>query len=106
MKNCERTVGIEELFIGNCCSSFPRHGSLVLLNYIIVSNFFEHASMSLCVRYLEMHLLWCRTGICSWNGSVEGSLMLDDPFSVSFLCTLEYISLYFIQNSMQVIPSG
>ena len=32
----------------------------------------------------------------------EGSLTLDDPFWVSFLCILKYISLYFIQNSMQV----
>ena len=53
---------------------------------------------------LEMHLLWCRTSICSWNVSVEGSLMLEDPFSVSFLCILGYINLCFFQNSMQVTP--
>ena len=35
-----------------------------------------------------MHLLWCRTRICSSNLSVEGSLMLNDPF-------FSFISLYF-----------
>ena len=29
---------------------------------------------------LQMHLLWCRLGICSSNVSVEGSSMLDDLF--------------------------
>ena len=35
---------------------------------------------------LEMHILYCRTDICSWNLPVEVSLMLDDSFSVPFLC--------------------
>ena len=51
---------------------------------------------------LQMHLLRCRTGICSWNLSVEVSLMLGDLFPVLFLCNLKPISLYFIQNSMQI----
>ena len=51
---------------------------------------------------LEMHILWCRTAIFSWNLSHEWSLALDDPFSVLFLCNLKHISFYFIQNSMKI----
>ena len=69
-----------------------------------LSLYSAHTRLKLEGPALEMQLLWCRTGICSWNVSIEGSFMLDDPFSVSFLCILEYISLYFIQNSMQVTP--
>ena len=49
----------------------------------------------------DSHTL-CRIVICCWNLSVEGSLMLDDPISVPFLCNLKNISLCFIQNSMQI----
>ena len=51
---------------------------------------------------LEMPIVWCRTTICSWNRSVEESLMLVKQFSFPFLCNLKYISLFFIQNSMQI----
>ena len=51
---------------------------------------------------LEMHLLWCRTGICSWNISVAVPLMLDDPFPVLFFCNLKPISLCIIQKSMKI----
>ena len=67
-----------------------------------LSLYSSHTCIKLKGLVLEMRLLWCRTGICSWIVSVEGSLMLDGPFSVSFLCFLKYISFYFIQNSMQV----
>ena len=68
-----------------------------------LSLYFVHTCIKLKGPVLEMYLLWCRTGICSWNVTVEGSFMLDDPFSVSFLCILKYISLYFIHNSIQVV---
>ena len=35
---------------------------------------------------LEIHILYCRTDVCSWNLPVEVSFMLDDSFSVPFLC--------------------
>ena len=79
------------------------------IRYVISHS--AHTRLKLEGPALEMHLLWCRTSICSCNVSVEGSLMLDNPLSVSFLCNLNYISLYFIQYSMQVtskwlIPFG
>ena len=61
-----------------------------------------HTCLKLKGPVLEMHLIWCRTGICSWNLSVEGFFDLDDPLWVSFFCNLKYISLCFIQNSIQV----
>ena len=45
---------------------------------------------------LEMHNLWCRTAIFSWNISVEGSIL------VQLLCNLKHISLYFIEYSFQI----
>ena len=67
-----------------------------------LSLYSAHPCLKLEGSALEMYLLWFRTSLCCWNVAVDGSLMLDNPFSVSFLCILEYISLYFTQNSMQV----
>ena len=50
---------------------------------------------------LKMHVLWCKTSIYSWNFSEEVSLMYEDSFSISLLCNLKYVSLYFIQNTMK-----
>ena len=43
-----------------------------------------HTCLKLGRPALEMYLLWCRTSICCWNVAVDGSLMLDNPFSGSF----------------------
>ena len=51
---------------------------------------------------LVMHRFWCKTVICSWILSGEVSLVLDDPFPAPFLCNLKHISLYFIQNSINI----
>ena len=64
--------------------------------------FCPHSCLKLKGSTLEMNLLWCRIDICSWNVSAEGPLMLEVSVSISFLCILECISLYFIQNSIQV----
>ena len=61
-----------------------------------------HSCLKLKGSTLEMNLLWCRIDICSWIVSAEGPLMLEVSVSISFLCILECISLYFIQNSIQV----
>ena len=50
----------------------------------------------------KMDILWCRTDICSWKISANVSLVLDNPFTVPFLCKLKHISVYFIQNSMKI----
>ena len=51
---------------------------------------------------LKMHILWCRTDICSCKLSEKVSLMLDNPFPVPSLCKLNHISICFIQISMKV----
>ena len=49
-----------------------------------------------------MHILGCRTGICCFILSAEVSSMLHDPFPAPFLCNLIHLSLYFIQNSVNI----
>ena len=67
----------------------------------------------LSLRGLEdrMHILWCRTEICSCKLSAKVSLMLDNPFPVPSLCKLNHISVCFIQISTKspansLFPSG
>ena len=48
---------------------------------------------------LKMHILWCRTDICSCKLSAKVSLVLDNPFPVPSLCKLNHISIRFIQIS-------
>ena len=50
---------------------------------------------------LKVHVLWCKTGIYSWNLSEKVSLMYEDSFPISLLCNLKYTSLYFIYNSVK-----
>ena len=57
----------------------------------------------------KLHILWCRTDICSCKLSAKVSLMLDNPVPVPSLCKLNHISICFIQISTkitckQVIP--
>ena len=57
-----------------------------------------------------MHILWCRTSICSCKLSAKVSLMLDNPFPVPSLWKLNHIGVCFIQISTkiackQLIPS-
>ena len=42
---------------------------------------------------LQIHILWCRTDICSCKLSAKVSLMLGNPFSVPSLCKLNHIQL-------------
>ena len=44
-----------------------------------------------------MHMLWCRTNICSCKHSAKVSLMLDNTFPVPSLCKLHHSSGCFIQ---------
>ena len=49
-----------------------------------------------------MHILWCRTEICSCKLSAKVFLMLDTPFPVASLCKLNHISVCFIQISTKI----
>ena len=51
---------------------------------------------------LKMHILWCRTDICSCKLSVKVPLVLDNPFPVQSLCKLNHISICFIQISTKI----
>ena len=51
---------------------------------------------------LKMHILWCKTDICSCKLSAKVSLMLDNLFPAPSLCKLNHISVCFIQ--IKVIP--
>ena len=51
---------------------------------------------------LKMHILWCRTDICSCKLSTKVSLMLDNPFPVPSLCKLNHVSVCFIQISSKI----
>ena len=56
-----------------------------------------------------MHMLWCRTDVCSCKLCEKVSLVLDNPYTVPSLCKLNHISDCFIQISTkisykQVIP--
>ena len=63
------------------------------------SLYFIQPSYELDLRALKMHILWCRTDICSCKLSAKVSLMLDNPFLVPSLCKLNHISVCFIQIS-------
>ena len=57
------------------------------------SLYFAQPSYELLERpALRMHILWCRTDICSCKLSAKVSLMLDNPFPVLSLCKLNHIS--------------
>ena len=49
-----------------------------------------------------MHILWCRTDICSCKLSAKVSLMLGNQFPVPSLCKLNHISVCFIQISTKI----
>ena len=51
---------------------------------------------------LKMHILWCRTDICSCKLSVKVPLVLDNPFPVQSLCKLNHIRICFIQISTKI----
>ena len=50
----------------------------------------------------KMHILWCRTDICSCRLSAKVSLILDNSFPVPSLCKLNHISVCFIQISTKI----
>ena len=60
-------------------------------NFLIIA----HPSLKLERPTLTMHILWCKTDICSWKLSAKVSLMLDNPFPVPFLDKMKNISVYF-----------
>ena len=64
--------------------------------------YFTQPSYELERPALKMHILWCRTDICSWKLSAKVSLMLDNPFLVPSLCKLNHISVCFIQISTKI----
>ena len=66
------------------------------------SLYFAQQSYELERPALKMHILWCRTDICSCKLSAKVSLMLDNPFPVPSLCKLNHISLCFIQISTKI----
>ena len=63
------------------------------------SLYFIQPSYELDLRALKMHILWCRTDICSCKLSAKISLVLDNPFPVPSLCKMNHISVSFIQIS-------
>ena len=63
------------------------------------SLYFAQPSYELERPALKMHILWCRTDICSCKLSAKVSLVLDNPFPVPSLCKLNHISVCFIQIS-------
>ena len=66
--------------------------------------YFAQPSYELDLRdpALKMHILWCRTDICSGKLSAKVSLMLDNPFPVPSFCKLDHIRVCFIQISTKV----
>ena len=72
-----------------------------------------------CIRYffvifklerpaLKIHILWCRTDICSCKLSAKVSLMLDNLFPVLSLCKLNeivFVSSRLAQNYLQITHS-
>ena len=54
----------------------------------------------------KMHLLQCRTHICSCKLSAKVSLMLGNPFPVPSLCKLNHISVFFIQISTNITTNS
>ena len=51
---------------------------------------------------LKMHILWCRTDICSCKLSAKVSLMLGIPFPDPSLYKLNHINVCFIQISTKI----
>ena len=58
---------------------------------------------------LKMHILWCRTDICSCKLSAKVSLILENQFQLPYLCKLNHISVCFIpyqhENHLQIADS-
>ena len=80
----------------------------LLLNWIDPCMMFQYFGKKIFIFYperpwatLKLHVLWCTTGIHSWNLSKKASLMYEDSLPISLCCNLNYISLYFIHNSMK-----
>ena len=67
------------------------------------SLYFAQQSYELERPVLKMHILWCRTGICSCKLSAKVSLMLYNPYNpVPSLCKLNHISVCFIKTSTKI----
>ena len=66
------------------------------------SLYITQQSYELDLRALKMHILWCRTDICSCKLSAKVSLMLDNPFPVPSLCKLNHSNVCFIQISTKI----
>ena len=88
-----------------------KHKSLTFVNLSLLSLLFLHISI-FWLEHLyilpklqrpawKKHILWCITDIHGWNLSEKVCLMRDDSFPVPLLCSLKYISIYFIHNSMK-----
>ena len=52
---------------------------------------------------LKMHILWCKTDICSCKHSAKVSFMFENPFPIPSLCKLNHISVCFTQISTKII---
>ena len=66
------------------------------------SLYFAQQSYELERPALKMHILWCRTDICSCKHSAKVSFMLDNPFPVPSFCKLNHISVCFIKISTKI----
>ena len=55
--------------------------------------YYPAKSYELDLKTLKMHILWCRTDICSCKLSAKISLVLVNPSSVPSLCKLNNISV-------------
>ena len=66
------------------------------------SLYFAQPALKLERPVLKIHILWCRTDICSWKFSAKVSLTLDNPFPIPFLCKLKPTSVYFMKKSMKI----
>ena len=80
-----------------------------LTNLDTFSLYFAQPSYELERPALKVHILWCRTDICSCRHSAKVFLMLGNPFPVTSLCKLNHISVCLIQirttiTCKQLIP--
>ena len=63
--------------------------------------YFAHLSYKLERPALKIHILWCKTDICSRKLSAKVYLMLENSFPVATLCKLNNINVFFNQISTQ-----
>ena len=66
----------------------------LLLHHISIF-WLEHLYILLIVQRpaLKVHILWCKTGIHSWNLAEKVYLIYEDSFPIPLLCNFKYILL-------------